>query len=183
MLSRAEAFKREQSQDRPGLLGVCGVSGSGRLAKGRDLRVFTRITLFILGLGLSLIVPTGAAQAAGLVVQQRDDTFDIQSSNTCNGEFVELEGTSQLVVIANPDGTFTFQFRVQAKGTTTVTGTEYVLNLFRKSDFDSSGGFEIKGDAREVLVSQGSAPNQQVIFHFDFTVSPPVFSLETVCVG
>ena len=67
------------------------------------MRVFTRITLFILGLGLSLIVPTGAAQAAGLVVQQRDDTFDTQSSNTCNGEFIEfLTGTSQLVVTANP---------------------------------------------------------------------------------
>ena len=145
------------------------------------MRVFTRITLFILGLGLSLIVPTGAAQAA-LVVQERGDTFTA-SSNTCNGEYVELVGTYHLVVTANPDGTFTYQFRVQAKGTSVPGGNEYVFTLFRKSVFDSSGSFEIKGDAKEVLVSQGSAPNQLVTFHFDFTVSPPEFSFETDCVG
>jgi hypothetical protein len=148
------------------------------------MRVITRITLFILGLGLSLIVPTGAAQA-DLVVQQRDDTFTTSGFNTCNnGEFVpEMVGASHLIITANPDGTFTQQFRVQAKGTSVPQGNKYVLRLFRKSVVDSGGAREIKGGSKEVLVSQGSAPNQLVIFHFDFTVSPPEFSLETVCVG
>ena len=49
------------------------------------MRVFTRIVLFILGLGLSLIVPTGAALAAPVDVTTRQETVLIVT-DFCNGQ-------------------------------------------------------------------------------------------------
>jgi hypothetical protein len=128
-------------------------------------------------LGLSIIVPTGNALADS-VFQGRQGTFVI-FSDLCNGQTLELQGTFHFVVKDNDDGTFTSIVQTQASGTS--GSDEYVLTLYRKSVF--TGGFELSGDDHEVLVSQGSASNEVGTFHFDFTVSPPVFSFEVDCVG
>jgi hypothetical protein len=142
------------------------------------MRVFTRIIPFILALGLSLIVPTGVALADS-VAQDRQETFVI-FSDLCNGAQLELQGTLHVVVKDNGDGTSTFIVQVQATGTS--DGNEYVYNQTRKSVF-VGGSTEIKGDDHTVLVSKGSASNLVGTFHFDFTVSPPVFSFDVDCVG
>lgn len=142
------------------------------------MRVFTRIILFILGLGLSLIVPSGVALAAP-VEQVRQETFQIVT-DFCTGEQLVLEGTFTAVVRDNGDGTFTVIAQVHATGTS--DGTEYVYNLTRKSIF-LGDSFEIKGDAVDVLVSQGSGSNYVATFHFDLTGDTPVFDLDVNCVG
>jgi hypothetical protein len=143
------------------------------------MRVLTRITLFILGLGLSLIVPTGVALAAPVDVTTRQETFQIVD-NFCNSTQFVLEGTFTAVSKDNGDGTSTVIAQVQASGT--IDGTEYVFNQTRKSVF-VGGSTEIKGDAVGVLVSQGSATNYVATFHFDLTVDPIVFDLDVKCVG
>jgi hypothetical protein len=142
------------------------------------MHVLTRIIPFSLVLGLLLIIPTGVALADS-VVQDRQGTF-VTYSDLCNGAELELEGTYHFVVKDNNDGTSTFIVQIQASGTS--AGNEYVLNLTRKSVF-VGGSFELTGDAHDVLVSKGSASNQLVTFHFDFTVSPPVISFDVDCVG
>ncbi len=142
------------------------------------MRVFTRITLFILALGLSLIVPTGAALAAPDVTT-RQETFQT-FTNLCNGELLQLNGTFTAVVRDNGDGTTTGIGQTRLTGTTS-SGTEYVYNATRQSV--SAGGFELKGDAHNVLVSKGSGSNYEATFHFDFTVDPPVIDLDVNCVG
>ena len=131
-------------------------------------------------LGLALLMPAGLASAAPPRV---DRTIDIrQIVNTCNGETVELVGTVHYVIQPNPDGTTTWLVQIHSEGVGD-QGNEYVFNFQRQSVFDASGGFELKGTARAVLVSKGSAPNQNVTFIFDFTGETPVFDLEENCTG
>jgi hypothetical protein len=142
------------------------------------MRVLTRIIPFSLVFGLLLIVPARVA-LADPVEQVRQETFQ-SVTDFCNGAQLVLQGTFTVVIRDNNDGTSTVIAHVQATGTS--DGNEYVYNLTRKSVF-VGGSLEIKGDARDVLVSIGSAPNQLGTFHFDFTVSPPVFSFDVDCVG
>lgn len=142
------------------------------------MRFLAKTIASILVLGSSIIVPTGAAHAAPIVQDRLVTgflTFDL-----CNGTPVELSGPFHFVLKDNGDGTFTEISQIQARGTS--GGNEYVLNFTRTDVFVMRPGV-LTQDFRQILVSKGSAANQLTTGHFDFTVFPPVLSVESVCVG
>lgn len=130
-----------------------------------------------IGVGFMFAIPAGAVAVADVVQERNDEMRTV--TNTCSNERVTVRGTSHLVIKKNKDGTSTWQFQLHSEGVGN-RGNRYVLNVVRKSDFDASGGFEIRVDSQEVLVSKGSAPNQKVRFHYDSTGE---FDLQSICTG
>lgn len=101
-----------------------------------------------------------AAPAASAGPAQTDKfetvVFDF---NTCNGEFVQTQGTAHFVIKTNPDGSIDEKVQYHGDGTGSL-GNDYVLNLNEKLTF-APNSFDQK--ARINTVSKGAAPNQAIV--------------------
>jgi hypothetical protein len=132
------------------------------------------VSLLVGGFAMAI---AGPVAVAGPVVTNRQGTV-LTVANWCTGEELTFVGTWKYVIKQNRDGTSTWISTVHA-----TTANQYSFKQTRKSVFDSSGGFESKGDDHELLVSRGDAPVAIGWLHFDFTVSPALFILRFDCRG
>ncbi len=145
------------------------------------IRSVTAVALGLL-LAVSTVVALAVSDTAADAAPARAfRQVDIRTLvNTCNGESVPLLGVAQYVIQPNPDGTSSWHVAIHSEGAGS-QGNEYVFNAERRSTFAPGGGFEIKVDAHEVLVSRGPAPNMTGVFHFDSTTG--LFSFVVDCTG
>lgn len=99
--------------------------------------------------------------------------------NSCDGTPIVLSGWLHAVNRSNGDGSQDLHVNEHVTGVAE-DGTRYLLNGQRKvhNEFDPpSGVFEV----HTVLVSQGSAPNEQATIRFPFPVGE--VEIETRCRG
>jgi hypothetical protein len=97
--------------------------------------------------------------------------------NTCNGELVFFTGEARIIQRFNADGSFSESFSAHGKGTG-LRGNEYVLPLFKTLLVRDSAGFLTLDDERQILVSKGPAPNQDVRFYFSSEVPDVIFTID-----
>ncbi len=124
---------------------------------------------------LALLAPASTATAAPAEVQRKAGVAE--EINTCRGETVQLEGTRTLITKEQSDGTFRQRLIFQGEGTGD-QGNEYLLNFQEELVTD---GFDFVLESRQVLVSKGSAPNQESIFYLDSATGET--NIEAVCTG
>jgi hypothetical protein len=126
------------------------------------MRLIVRILapIFLL---LGLIGPAGGATAAPAQSVRTEEVF--AAVNMCTGEFVPLEGTVHIVSQEREDGSAFTYVTYHMKGIGD-QGNRYVFNDTLHVRFKSSTG-HFTADERYRLVSEGSAPNQWIIIHFD----------------
>ena len=138
------------------------------------------LLLLVLPFGLTFARPTVAAAADPATVV-RSEQF-ATPLNTCTGEGpITLQGFFIVVIQDNGDGTQRVRSHVHATGAGDLGDpTSYVYNQVRTSTC-VGGALEVKVDARDVLVSLGSKPNQIVRFQFDAATG--LFDLHIVCTG
>ena len=121
-------------------------------------RIFASLVLL-----LAVLLPAGTATAAPAQSERTEQI--LASYNMCNtGEYVELTGTIHIVSKEEPGGTTFFRITIHAQGAGD-QGNEYVLNDSLHVRAVSTDYFRV--DERQRLISNGSAPNQVFIFHFD----------------
>lgn len=119
------------------------------------IRLFTALAF-----SSALVLPGGGAVAAPAQVERIQD-FTTAAFDSCSGQFVTLSGTFHVVTTQNADGSSTERVTFHAAGTGE-DGTEYVLN---ETQARQVAGSDVVLDDHNVLVSKGSAPNQQALVH------------------
>lgn len=109
-----------------------------------------------------MLLPAGGATAAPAQTERTEAI--LAHFNMCNGDFVELTGTIHFVQKTDPQaGTDFILVTTHAVGVSD-SGTRYVFNdTFRVRS--APGSFSV--DERHRLISEGPAPNQFLIIHFD----------------
>jgi hypothetical protein len=136
------------------------------------IRLLTPLVLL-----LAMLLPAGGAIAAPAESVRTEDIW--AAVNGCNTEeFIVLEGTVQIVSQVREDGSALTYVTYQMNGVGD-QGNRYVLNLTFMVRFRSSTGY-YSADQSLRLVSEGSAPNQWLIVHFD---SDDVSTFEIDCRG
>jgi hypothetical protein len=132
-------------------------------------RIFTPLALL-----LALLLPAGVATAAPPLIQRGHEfSTDI---NACNGELITLEGGFQFITKLQENGLVVQQLTLHATGTGD-QGNQYVLNVTELFKTDADGLLV----QRRELVSEGSAPNQQLVIILDFNTG--AISIEADCRG
>jgi hypothetical protein len=127
------------------------------------MRAIFRI-LAPLALLLSLLVPAGAATAdsTNAAVSERDTTFSVLV-NDCTGETIRVEGALHVDYEVQLD--WAILVHVEAQGEAFGSqGNEYVFN----ESYDKRltlGDYSL--DYRAILTSQGSAPDEALLIHYD----------------
>lgn len=136
------------------------------------IRLLTPLVLL-----LAMLLPAGGATAAPAESVRTEEIW--AHVNGCNTEeYVELKGTVQIVSQVREDGSAMTYVTYQMKGVGD-QGNRYVLNLTFMVRFQWSTGY-YSVDQIHRLVSEGSAPNQWLIIHFD---SDGVSTFEIDCRG
>jgi hypothetical protein len=123
-------------------------------------------------------------------------TQDFQGSNVlinlCTGELMSLQYNAHAVTSScvKKDGTTSFRVHIEfhETGVGLTSGTRYVFNqqTFEKVVDPPGCPFSESETTRVVAVSQGSAPNEQILIKFDLsvdancqlTVGPPIFDVD-----
>ena len=120
--------------------------------------------------------PLASPASAAVVFNERFDIVEFEF-NSCNDESVTLDGFIHFVVKEQPNGSFTLQQNGHGVGVGD-QGNEYVWNL---QDKLTSNNSEFHTRTRTVLVSKGSAPNEQLTFTFD--LPPGTVDVDIECRG
>lgn len=107
---------------------------------------------------LSLLAPAGAATAASGHVEPFSFTVD-----DCEGGTIQGEGTLRADYEVQPD--WSIRVEGEAQGTAVGSqGDEYVLDESHSEEF-AFGDYTF--DYRAQLISQGSAPDEVLLVHYD----------------
>lgn len=128
---------------------------------------------------VTVVMFAGAAPAAAEVNFNTRQIVEEFRINSCDGTFIVLTGWLHGVNHLNKDGSQDLYVNEHVTGVAE-DGTRYLLNGQRKvhNEFDPpSGVFEV----HTMLVSQGSAPNEQVVITFPFPEGE--FEIDTECRG
>jgi hypothetical protein len=139
------------------------------------MRSISRV-LAPLSLLSTMLLTAGTANAAP-TLRDKFDTFTFNVS-TCNQEVITGSGTEFTSFRQLKDGSNISKFDIHAKGVGT-QGNVYVLDVSSTVLTDPTTG-AFSSDQVQRLVSLGSAPNEQINFHFD-TVNGVSFSI--ICKG
>ena len=131
----------------------------------------------LLAFAAALAIPASVAAAAPAEVSHIQAVGG--AFNTCAGEFgefVEFTGTARLLDKPNADGSFKTSLNIHGTGTGSL-GNEYVLH-FDILLIRASSGLLTLDDEKTTLVSKGSAPNQDVRFHFSSDSPDVIFTVD-----
>jgi hypothetical protein len=96
--------------------------------------------------------------------------------NTCNGELVFFSGESVTIDKPLADGSLRTQLIIRGTGTG-LLANEYVLH-FNILLVRASSSLLTLDDEKTTLVSRGSAPNQDVRFHFSSDSPEIIFTVD-----
>ena len=138
------------------------------------------LALQFVGLLVALSVITGmqAKSASAEVVTNEWQQFVTFPVNTCNGEFVPVfTGMAHVVQRQQPDGSVVMSTNGHFVAVGTL-GNEYQLNWQER--FLSAPG-QTTYTSRQLIVSEGPAPNHIVTFVFEFP--PGSFTATERCFG
>jgi hypothetical protein len=128
----------------------------------------------LLAFAAALVIPAGVATAAPAEVSHTQAVGAL--FNTCAGELVDFTGTARVLDKPNADGSFKTSLNIQGTGTGSL-GNEYVLH-FDLLLVRASSGLLTLDDEKTTLVSKGSAPNQDVRFHFSSDSPDIIFTVD-----
>lgn len=120
------------------------------------IRILAPIALLV-----AFLAPAATA-SADPAESERHQSYN-SGINTCNGEYVEVKGSFHIVTKLQKDGTYLHRYVYQGTGLGD-QGNRYVMNTTNRLTASSS---EFSQDIRVLMVSQGSAPNQVIIVHFN----------------
>ena len=126
----------------------------------------------------SVIMGVQAKKASAEVITNEWQQFMTFPVNTCNGEFVPvMSGVAHVVQRLQPDGSLVTSTNGHfvADGS---LGNRYQLNWQER--FVSAPG-QLTSTSRQLILSQGSAPNHLVTFVFEFP--PGSFTATERCSG
>jgi hypothetical protein len=125
-------------------------------------------------LGTALMMPAGLAAADPAEVSHNQALGALFS--LCTGETVEFTGMAHTVDKPFADGSFRTKILITGTGRG-ASGIEYVVH-FDTLIVRASTGAIVLDDERTTLVSKGSAPNQEVRFHFESDSPDVIFTVE-----
>jgi hypothetical protein len=132
----------------------------------------------LLAFAAALVIPAGVTTAAPAEVSHTQAVGAL--FNTCvgepPGELVDFTGTARVLDKPNADGSFKTSLNIQGTGTGSL-GNEYVLH-FDLLLVRASSGLLTLDDEKTTLVSRGSAPNQDVRFHFSSDSPDIIFTVD-----
>lgn len=120
---------------------------------------------------LALLLPAGGATAAPAQSERTEQI--LAHYNMCTGEYVELTGTIHYVTKVDSDGSTFILITTHAQGAGD-QGNTYVFNDSFRLRAEST---DLIVDEFHRLTSEGSAPNQVLIIHYD-TVNGSTFEFE-----
>jgi hypothetical protein len=121
-------------------------------------------TLVALAAALAVtLLAAPAASAAPAETETRDYTVDLQSSQTCNGDYVATKGTRRTIVKPNNDGTTTLHYNYQGTGIGQPSGAAYSVVINEKFTFP---GLEFTDHFRMRVISKGGEQNLLVAYRF-----------------
>ena len=125
-------------------------------------------------MAIGLAAPLAHADGNFSNYKAQYDTFTV---NTCTNDIVTVSGTFHYVDNQTDANTYVFNINGHLTGTGS-NGNSYVWN-FQESAKSTSSPFSFDTRTHDVLVSQGSAPNQLMTIHVTY---PPLnVSIQTVC--
>jgi hypothetical protein len=126
------------------------------------MRAILRI-LAPLALLLSLLAPAGAA-TADTALAERDKTFSVDVAD-CNGGTIRIDGAVHVDYEFQPD--WSVQVRIEAQGEARGSqGNEYVFDESYEKRLTLD---DYSLDYRATLTSQGPAPDEALLIHYDPT--------------
>ena len=125
------------------------------------MRSLMRILTSMIFLAAMILLPAGGAAAAPPA--SRGGTVVFAFSN-CNSEIITGEGLYTSVFKEQRNGSVFVHYTIHATAIGT-NNNEYVLNLDENDRLSASGDFT--SDFRVLMISKGSAPNEDLLVHFD----------------